>query len=161
MIRIVPAASEEQILEAKRLFMEYAVSLHFDLCFQNFDQELASLPGEYAPPAGVLLLSVYDGETVGCVALRMLSTETCEMKRLYVRSSFRGLGIGRLLAEAVIERGLTAGYQRMRLDTVDSMKEALSLYNSMGFQEIAPYRYNPVPGARYMELDLTEKERCY
>jgi ribosomal protein S18 acetylase RimI-like enzyme len=156
-IRIVHAASEEQIQTARSLFVEYASSLHFDLCcFQNFDQEIDGLPGEYAPPAGFLMLATCDGETAGCVALRRLTVDTCEMKRLYVCPAFRGRGMGRKLAEAVIRRGVAADYQRMRLDTVESMKEALSLYNSLGFREIGPYRYNPVAGARYMELDLSE-----
>ena len=156
MTRIVHATSEEHIQKARILFVEYASSLNFDLCcFQNFDQELEGLPGEYAPPAGFLLLAICDGETVGCVALRRLTVDTCEMKRLYACPAFRGRGIGRKLAEAVIRRGVMAGYQRIRLDTVDSMKEALSLYDSLGFLEIEPYRYNPVAGARYMELDLS------
>jgi ribosomal protein S18 acetylase RimI-like enzyme len=137
MIRIVPAASKEQIQTARSLFVEYASSLNFDLCcFQNFDQELEGLPGEYASPTGFLLLAICDGETAGCVALRRLAVDTCEMKRLYACPAFRGRGIGRKLAEAVIGRGVMAGYQRMRLDTVDSMKEALSLYDSLGFREI-------------------------
>lgn len=156
MIRIVHATSEDQIQKARRLFVEYASSLNFDLCFQNFDQELDGLPGEYDSPAGSLLLAICDEEAAGCVALRRLTEDACEMKRLYVCPAFRDRGIGRALAEAVIKQGIMAGYQRMRLDTVDSMKEALSLYVSMGFREIAPYRYNPVAGARYMELDLLE-----
>jgi putative acetyltransferase len=155
MISIVHAASEEHIQTARSLFTEYASSLNFDLCcFQNFDQELDSLPGEYAPPAGFLMLAICDGETAGCVALRRLAIDTCEMKRLYACPAFRGRGVGRKLAEAAIRHGTAAGYQKMRLDTIDSMKEALSLYGSLGFREIEPYRYNPLAGARYMELDL-------
>jgi putative acetyltransferase len=138
----------------KKLFKEYAVSLDFDMCFQNFDEELAGLPGEYTQPTGCLLLAKYRGKRAGCVALRRLGKSICEMKRLFVRSRFRRLGIGRALAEAVIGRARKIGYKRMRLDTVPSMKVAKRLYESMGFKKIDAYRYNPLKDAMFMELTL-------
>jgi len=152
---LVQAASELQISQARELFLEYAQSLGFSLCFQGFDQELAGLPGDYAPPGGRLLLAEYAGELAGCIALHKLSDEICEMKRLYLRPKFRGRGLGRALAEAVITAARTAGYRRMRLDTVEPvMKDAVALYRRLGFKEISPYRPNPIPGALYMEMDL-------
>lgn len=135
--------------------MEYATSLNFSLCFQNFDHELAALPGDYAPPDGRLLLGEFKGELAGCVALHRLDRETCEMKRLYLRPKFRGEGIGRALAERIIAEARTIGYKAMRLDTVEPvMKNAVQLYRDLGFREIAPYRSNPIAGALYMELEL-------
>jgi putative acetyltransferase len=137
------------------LFLEYARSLGFSLCFQNFDKELAELPGEYAPPDGRLLLAEYGGELAGCVALHRLEPETCEMKRLYLRPKFRGKGLGRVLAERIIGEAREIGYKRMRLDTVEPvMKDAVAMYRRFGFREISPYRANPMPGTLYMELDL-------
>ena len=133
--------------------MEYARSLGFSLCFQDFDKELAHLPGDYSAPEGRLLLAEYQGQPAGCVALHKLDAEICEMKRLYVRPQFRQLKIGRALAESVINEARGIGYCRMRLDTIAPlMSTAVSLYRQLGFQEIAPYRTNPIEGALYMEL---------
>lgn len=153
--RIVSAESEAHLAEARSLLREYAGSLNFDLCFQGFDKELSSLPGEYAPPDGALLLAVEGKNAVGCVALRKLDGETCEMKRLYVKPSARGTGLGRRLAAAIIEEARRRGYRRMRLDTLATMKAATSLYRSLGFVDTGPYRFNPIEGATYLELDLT------
>jgi ribosomal protein S18 acetylase RimI-like enzyme len=160
-LRVVslPAAPEPLQIELVRsLFRQYADSLGFDLAFQGFAEELASLPGEYAPPRGRLLLALTaEGKAAGCVALRALSAPeeaVCEMKRLYVLPACRGQGLGRALAERVIAEARTAGYRRMRLDSIDTMKEAIGLYRALGFREIPPYRFNPIAGAVYLELDL-------
>jgi len=140
---------------ARELFLEYAQSLGFSLCFQNFDAELAGLPGHYAPPEGRLLLVEYDGQLAGCVALHKLESGICEMKRLYLRPRFRGKGLGRVLAERVIAEARQIGYQRMRLDTVEPvMKDAVAMYRKLGFKEIPPYCANPMAGTLYMELEL-------
>lgn len=154
MIHFIKAVSDVQLREIRGLFKEYADSLGFDLDFQNYADELASLPGEYKAPRGVLLLAYWDGEVAGCVALRPIDDEICEMKRMYVRPSCRGQGIGRQMAVRIIEFARSAGYERMRLDTIDTMTEAIALYESLGFYEIEPYRFNPVRGAKYMELAL-------
>jgi putative acetyltransferase len=154
MLIIKRMSSEREVQQVQELFWEYAASLGFDLDFQDFENELAGLPGEYTPPAGGLILAIEEGQTAGCVALRKISGKTCEMKRLYVRPEFRGKGIGRRLARAIIEEAGKIGYARMRLDTVPSMREATSLYRSLGFKEIGPYRYNPIKGALFMELPL-------
>jgi len=149
------AESPDQITQARELFLEYAQSLGFSLCFQNFDQELASLPGGYAAPQGRLLLVEYEGQLAGCIALHKLADGICEMKRLYLRPQFRGKGLGRALAGYIIAEARQIGYQRMRLDTVEpAMKDAVAMYRKLGFQEIAPYCENPIAGALYMELTL-------
>jgi putative acetyltransferase len=153
-IRIVTAASAAELAQIRELFVEYADALGFDLCFQGFEDELAALPGDYAPPSGVLLLAREGDEAAGCAALRAHEPAICEMKRLYVRPAFRGRGLGRELAEAIIAGARRRGYERMRLDTVPFMKEANALYDALGFREVAPYRHNPIEGARYMELVL-------
>ena len=154
-LALAQAQSPIQIAEARELFLEYAQSLGFSLCFQNFDKELAGLPGDYAPPDGCLLLAEYENSLAGCIALHKLEEGICEMKRLYLRPEFRGKGLGRALAKAVINAARNIGYHRMRLDTVEPvMKDAVALYRLLGFEEIAPYRPNPIAGAMYMELKL-------
>jgi ribosomal protein S18 acetylase RimI-like enzyme len=149
------AESAAQIAQARELFLEYAQSLGFSLCFQNFDQELADLPGDYAPPDGRLLLAEFEGQVAGCVALHKLEEGICEMKRLYLRPQFRGKGLGRVLADRIIGEARRIGYRRMRLDTVEPvMKDAVGMYRRIGFREISPYCANPVAGALYMELLL-------
>jgi len=151
---IQPAAGSTDIAEVRQLFTEYAASLGFSLCFQGFDRELAELPGKYAGPAGRLLLARSGEESAGCVALRPLAPDIGEMKRLYVRPAFRGQGLGRLLAEAIAEEALEAGYRWLYLDTLPRMQEAIPLYRSMGFTEIPPYYPHPVEGAVFMRLEL-------
>ena len=154
-LRIIPATSPAQIAQIRELFLEYASSLGFSLCFQNFDQELRTLPGDYAQPEGRLLLAEYEGQLAGCVALHKLESDICEMKRLYLRPQFRGNGLGRALAEYLIAEARQMGYSRMRLDTVEPvMKDAVAMYRKLGFREISPYRKNPIAGALYMELAL-------
>jgi putative acetyltransferase len=149
------AESPEQIVQVRELFLEYANSLGFSLYFQSFDQELASLPGDYAPPAGRLILATSNGHAAGCVALHKLAPEICEMKRLYVRPQLRGKGLGRELAEKVIAEARQIGYKKLRLDTVEpKMQAAVAMYRQLGFRKILPYRQNPIDGALYMELQL-------
>jgi putative acetyltransferase len=154
-VRIVPARSAEDLAAARRLFLAYADWLGVDLCFQGFERELAELPGMYTPPAGRLLLAKVGSETIGCVALRFLAPDVCEMKRLYVAPGFAGAGIGRRLAERIVEEGRAIGYRFMRLDTIpERMPAAQHLYRSLGFREIAPYYHNPLAGVAMLELDL-------
>jgi putative acetyltransferase len=152
MLEIIDAADMEEV---RKLFTEYAASLGVSLCFQNFDEELAALPGDYQPPDGALLVAVSDGHVAGCVAIRKLGDGMCEMKRLYVRPQFQGSKIGRALAESVIQAAKKIGYESLRLDTLPSMSRARALYASLGFREIPPYRHNPVEGAVFMGLKLT------
>lgn len=154
--RIRPAEGAADLERVRALFTEYAGTLGFDLSFQDFDRELADLPGAYGPPGGCILIASGEDEDAGCVALRPLAVDTCEMKRLYVRPTHRGSGLGRELAERVIEEARKRGYRIMRLDTVPAMGEAIALYRSLGFRPIPPYRENPVPGAMYFELELGE-----
>ena len=178
MLRLIPSHARKYLPAVRELYREYAASIEVDLCFQNFEQELAELPGHYAPPAGRLFLAQYGDDLAGCAALRPLpdpcgsalegcgnrrkstrenqrtATHVCEMKRLYVRPAFRGQGIGRKLAQAVIDAAREIGYARMRLDTLAGMKEALALYESLGFRRTAPYYHNPSACAVFMELEL-------
>ncbi len=153
-IDIRPAAFPADLPTVKALFLEYAAGLGFDLCFQGFDEELATLPGKYAPPAGRLLLAGSGEEAAGCVALRPLQGDACEMKRLYVRPAARGLQVGRRLAERICDEARAAGYRRILLDTLPSMSEAVRLYTALGFRPVAPYVFNPIPGALFLGLDL-------
>lgn len=157
---IAVAERPDQIATVRELFREYAGSLGVDLCFQHFERELAALPGDYAAPAGTLLLATVDGTPAGCGALRALTDvdypNACEMKRLFVRPGHRGLGVGRTLAEALMEHARRAGYGTMLLDTLDDMEAAREMYASLGFEEIPPYYYNPIPGAHYLKADLDD-----
>ena len=156
-MKIIQAVTAEHIDQARSLFREYEAWLNLDLCFQNFEKELAELPGAYAPPTGRLLLAFENQELAGCVALRRLSDDVCEMKRLFLRSQFHGRGLGRELAERIIEEARSLGYKSMRLDTLsEHMGSAIALYRSLGFSEIEPYYNNPVQGALFMELNLAE-----
>lgn len=149
-----PARLPDEIRTVRALLREYEAELGVDLGFQGFDQELANLPGDYAGPRGALLLAEVDGAVAGCVALRGIDAETCEMKRLYARPAFRGRGVGRALAAAIMAEARHIGYVRMRLDTLPMMTEAQAMYERLGFTDIPPYRENPVPGSRYLELAL-------
>jgi len=147
---MIRPATIEDLGEIRAMLREYAAWLEVDLCFQNFEEELAGLPGEYHPPRGRLLIA----EGAGCVALRRIDEEVCEMKRLYVRAEFRGSGLGRRLVLAIIDEARGIGYRRMRLDTMPKMDRAQGLYASLGFREIGAYRYNPEAGARFLELEI-------
>ncbi len=155
-IAIADAAGAADIETARELFLEYARALGFSLCFQGFDEEVAALPGAYAPPAGRLLLARADAAAAGVVALRPLEPGICEMKRLYVRPVFRGQGIGEALVDRVTAEAKAVGYRRMRLDTIaDRMQAAIALYRARGFLEIPAYYHNPLPGVLYLELALS------
>ena len=148
-MRLIQAQSTNDVCRARELFEEYAAGLGINLCFQNFDKELAHLPGEYAPPNGRLLLAFEGKQLAGCVALRKIGEGACEMKRLFVRMEFRGKGLGRMLAESIIGEARLLGYERMRLDTLPGkMDRAVAMYRSLGFREIEPYYHNPVAGAQ-------------
>lgn len=149
-------ASAERLSDARDLILEYAASRDFPLTWQGFDAEIALLPGQYAPPEGRLLVAEVDGRAVGCVGLRRMDAARCEMKRLYVRPEVRGLGVGRLLAERVIEEARDIGYSEMLLDTLERMEEAVPLYRSLGFEDTAAYRINPLPDVVFLRLDLEE-----
>jgi ribosomal protein S18 acetylase RimI-like enzyme len=153
-IELKHACQSEDLGMIKELFIEYAQSLEIDLGFQGFANELESLPGKYAPPDGSLVLALVDGQAAGCIALRPISFSICEMKRLYVRPAYRGLDLGKKLINAMIAAGQNLNYQYVRLDTLSSMQPAIHLYESLGFYEIAQYIYNPIPGARFFELQL-------
>ena|ERR1041385_364649 len=151
----IQASTLDQIDQARQLFREYQTWLQIDLCFQDFERELANLPGDYTPPSGRLLLAYEDSELAGCVALRQIDNGICEMKRLFLREQFRGKGLGHGLLETIIREAKEIGHERMRLDTLPpKMNDAIALYRSYGFKEIAAYYHNPVPGALFMELDL-------
>ena len=153
---IVDGHAENSIATVRELFLEYAAWLTVDLCFQDFEAELATLPGKYAPPTGAILLAQVDGMVAGCVAMRRLEASVGEMKRLWVRQSFRSCGIGKLLIEAITERARAAGYARLRLDTLPQMRAAQVLYRALNFYEVPPYYNNPVPGAIFLEKVLAQ-----
>jgi ribosomal protein S18 acetylase RimI-like enzyme len=153
-LRELDPHSPEDVAAARSLFEEYAASLDVDLAFQGFAEELAALPGGYVPPTGALLLADLDGVPAGCAAVRALEAEVCELKRLYVRPAARGHALGRALTDAALARARELGYRRVRLDTLPSMTAAYALYLELGFREIEPYRFNPVPGTRFLERDL-------
>ncbi len=155
MAEFIHVEAGPQIDDIRVLFLEYARSLDFDLCFQSFDQELETLPGPYAPPEGRLILCIVDGESAGSIALKPLAPKICEMKRLYVRPEFRGQGLGLKLTQYLIDEARRIGYEAMRLDTISGkMQAAINLYRSLGFEEIPAYYENPIPNALYMELQL-------
>ena len=155
MLRIAQATTQTDLAHARELFKEYEASLGISLCFQNFADELAKLPGDYAPPRGRLLLAREFDQLAGCVALRPVGPTTCEMKRLFLRPAYRSRGLGRVLVEAIIEEAREIGYTHMRLDTMsDRMGRAIELYKSIGFVEIEPYYHSPVDTTKFMELDL-------
>ncbi len=158
-LSIVEAGSSDELEEARTLFQEYAESLGPDPCLQDFAEELATLPGRYARPQGRLLLAMVGDDVAGCAALRFLDDETGEMKRVYVRPAFRGLGLGRKLAESILHESRAAGYRRVRLDTLRTMVEAQQLYRGLGFREIPPYGDNPVAEAVFLELELDRARR--
>ena len=157
MIRLDPATTDPDLEAIRSLFREYADSLGVDLGYQGFDREVRNLPGDYSPPGGALLLARLDDAIVGCVGVRPLDERTAEMKRLYVRPSGRGVGLGRTLAEAAIGFAKSAGYERMRLDTLPHMQQAQELYRRLGFVPIEPYRFSAVPGTVFLELTLAPK----
>ena len=160
--QIVQATTPEQLAQARQLIAEYAAWLGFDLAFQSYEQEMAGLPGKYAPPGGRLLLAQDGGQPAGCAALRPLGCGVCEMKRLYVRPAFRARGVGRALAEGIVAEARAIGYARLRLDTADTMTQAHGLYHALGFHEIAAYYPVPEtlrPNLTFFELELNGESR--
>lgn len=154
MIRIVQATEPGQLAQARALILEYTKALGIDLGFQDFEQEMADFPGAYAPPSGRLLLALESTEAVGCVGVRHLESDACEMKRLYLHPTQRGQGLGRRLVEAALEQARAMGYRAMYLDTLSDMDAAIRLYEACGFERTAPYYDNPLPGALYFKLSL-------
>jgi putative acetyltransferase len=158
LIELTSPDTASDLDEVRAIFREYAEGLGVDLCFQNFEEELATLPGDYAEPRGALFLARVDGEVAGCCALRALDSadypNAAEMKRLYVRKPFRGFGLGRQLAEAALDAARRSGYDCVLLDTLDDMEAARALYDELGFEDIPPYYHNPIPGAHYLKADL-------
>lgn len=154
MIEIGEATRPEDVATVRELLREYERALGVDLCFQGFAEEVAGLPGDYAPPRGLLLLARNGSDIAGCIALRPVNDDTCEMKRLYVRDAFRASGLGRRLVERVIATAQALGYRRMVLDTLPTMVSAQRLYESFGFRDIAAYRHNPIAGTRFLGLEL-------
>ena len=157
-LQFITPDSSEDLAATRQIFTEYATQLGIDLCFQNFEAELASLPGEYSAPRGVLLLALVDGEVAGCGGLRPLDSvdypNAAEMKRLYVRKAFRRFGLGRQLAEALLDAARVAGYHSVLLDTLNDMESARALYAELGFEDSPPYYHNPLAGAHYLKVDL-------
>ncbi|MES2951898.1 MAG: GNAT family N-acetyltransferase [Pseudomonadota bacterium] len=157
-IRLVTPVTAYELDGIRSLFVEYANALNVDLCFQNFNEELQRLPGDYAAPRGGLLLATVDGQLAGCCAMRGMDAvdypNACEMKRLYVRPAYRGLRLGRQLAESILETARLSGYRCILLDTLDDMESARALYQELGFEAIPPYYYNPIPGAHYLKAEL-------
>jgi putative acetyltransferase len=157
-IRLITPQDASQWAATRAILVEYSQGLGVDLAFQQFDEELQALPGEYAEPSGALVLAYVDNQVAGCGALRRLAdadyANACEMKRLYVRHGFRKIGLGRLIAQTLIDRAIEAGYSVMLLDTLDEMEAARGLYGSLGFEEIPPYYFNPLPGAHYFKAAL-------
>ena len=154
MIQLTEVTQAQEIQIVRTLFDEYAAAIDIDLAFQNFEQERSHIADIYMPPTGALLLATYDGVPAGCVGVRKFDNRGCEMKRLYVRQKFRGLGIGKALCRSIIEKGRQLGYRSMFLDTLSTMVGALTLYGSLGFKKTAPYYHNPIPGAQYLLLRL-------
>jgi ribosomal protein S18 acetylase RimI-like enzyme len=154
MLTAVTSVDDSLVAHARTLLLEYVDSLDVDLSFQNFDRELTDFPASYLPPTGALLVATHDERFAGSIAMRRLDDHVCEMKRLYVRPDFRGLGVGRELAGAIIDTARGMSYRHMRLDTLPGMDDAQRLYRTLGFEEIAAYYENPIPGTRYLELDL-------
>jgi len=156
-MRIIRVHTTSDIEAVRTLFREYERFLGVDLCFQGFEEELATLPGRYAPPQGRLLLAQVGEQAAGCVALRPLQEAgVCEMKRLFIRPAYRGQGLGLMLAQRIIHAAITVGYTVMRLDTLDTLERAMQIYETLGFQRCAPYYANPLPGVVYWERTLSE-----